>query len=505
MYFALPSDEKNRVRLDSVCRTLNLSHQEWFEKVLRESENEVTVTSSQQQENQKSNVQIVNILDCISVLALDQKWRITYINDKSMTLLPIFHTELLGCNIWEAIPGARGTLLETCCYRAVKEQVPVIFEFNSLQHKDIWLEISAYPTRYGLVIYYQDITEQKLTSEKLIKSQREVINLLESMTDCFFSLDYDWRFTYINKPAEASLGKEGMRVKDLLGKRINEVFKLQPLAVRNYEKAMKERCSLNFEVLSEALGNKWVDMSIYPAENGIICFYHDISARKKTEKEMARLERLKLISQVAAGIAHEVRNPMTTVRGFLQLFHDKPEHAGDKEMFDLMISELDRANSIITDFLSLANDKHIEWDQQKKNLNNIIIRLKPLLVSDSINYSMFLECNLLPIPEFDLNEKEITQLILNLVRNGFESMEKNKTLTIETCEEEQSVVLKIRDEGKGIEPENLSKLGIPFYTTKVTGTGLGLATCYSIASRHNANIEIDTGTEGSTFSVKFKI
>jgi len=226
---------------------------------------------------------------------------------------------------------------------------------------------------------------------------------------------------------------------------------------------------------------------------------------KNAEVEMTRLDRLNLIGQMAAGIGHEVRNPMTTVRGFLQLFEVRPEYTKNREVINLMISELDRANSIITDFLSLANDKSVGTELLQKNLNNIINRLKPLLISDAFNNSMHLVFRLSPIPDLYLNEKEINQMLLNLVRNGFEAMDKDKTLTIETHEEEQYIVLKIKDEGKGIDPEIITKIGIPFFTTKDTGTGLGLATCYSIAARHNAIIDIESETKGTTFSVKFRV
>ncbi|MDR9788301.1 MAG: ATP-binding protein [Peptococcaceae bacterium MAG4] len=100
--------------------------------------------------------------------------------------------------------------------------------------------------------------------------------------------------------------------------------------------------------------------------------------------------------------------------------------------------------------------------------------------------------------------QEIRQLILNLVRNGLEAMPARKKLTISTYLEEDEVVLAVQDEGRGIGSEMLDKLGTPFFTTKEHGTGLGLAVCYSIAARHNARIEVDTGTGGTTFYVRFK-
>jgi signal transduction histidine kinase len=112
--------------------------------------------------------------------------------------------------------------------------------------------------------------------------------------------------------------------------------------------------------------------------------------------------------------------------------------------------------------------------------------------------------NLGVVQELLLDEKEIRQLILNLVRNGLEAMPVGKKLTISTYMEKGEVVLAVQDEGGGIGSEMLDKLGTPFFTTKEYGTGLGLAVCYSIAARHNAWIEVDTGPGGTTFYVRFK-
>jgi len=218
---------------------------------------------------------------------------------------------------------------------------------------------------------------------------------------------------------------------------------------------------------------------------------------------MSRLERLNLIGQMAAGIGHEVRNPMTTVRGFLQILDTKKECSNYKEYFKLMIEELDRANSIITEFLSLAKTKPSNLEVQ--DLNKIIGDLFPLLQADAFSSHNNISFERLAIPEILLDHNEIHQLILNLVRNGLESMINGGQVTIKTYSDKEEVVLAIKDEGTGIDPNILNKLGTPFLTTKTQGTGLGLATCFNIAERNNAKIEIDSSSTGTTFYVKFKI
>lgn len=227
----------------------------------------------------------------------------------------------------------------------------------------------------------------------------------------------------------------------------------------------------------------------------------DISELKLYERELARLDRLNLVGEMAAGIGHEVRNPMTTVRGFLQLYREKEAFIQYKSSFDLMIDELDRANSIITEFLNLAKNKIV--DLKKQNLNTILENLFPLIQADALVLDKNIILQLAEIPELFLDEKEIRQLVLNLVRNGLEAMSPGGILTVRTLTDCQGVVLSVQDHGGGIEPGVLEKIGTPFFTTKEQGTGLGLAVCYSIAARHNAVIDIETGSAGTTFFIRF--
>ena len=251
------------------------------------------------------------------------------------------------------------------------------------------------------------------------------------------------------------------------------------------------------------MGDKWLEISAYPAESGLTCYFRDITSRKIAESEIARFDRLNLVGQLAAGIAHEIRNPMTTVRGYLQLLGVKPEYATRRSTFDLMISELDRANAIITEFLSLAQTKPTEMKSQ--NLNDILSHLYPLIEADTFTQNKQINFISGEIPNLELNAKEISQLILNLTRNGLEAMEEGGSLTIESYIEDCKVVLEIADEGCGIPKENINKLGTPFFTTKDTGTGLGLASCYKIAESHNAKIRMDSSSRGTTFSILFPI
>lgn len=228
----------------------------------------------------------------------------------------------------------------------------------------------------------------------------------------------------------------------------------------------------------------------------------DITEQAKLEKEISRLDNLNLVGEMAAGIAHEIRNPMTTVIGFLQIAKKDTKASLSDEYINLMLSELKRANGIITEFLTLAKDK--SSNKQYENLNTIIQLIYPLLQAEALMNSKEVQLQLGDIPLLQLDEKEIRQMILNIGLNGLEAMNGGGTLTIKTFQNgEKEVVLQITDEGKGIKKEIIDKIGTPFFTTKENGTGLGMAICYSIASRHNATISIESSNKGTSFYIIF--
>jgi signal transduction histidine kinase len=206
---------------------------------------------------------------------------------------------------------------------------------------------------------------------------------------------------------------------------------------------------------------------------------------------------------MAASIGHEIRNPMTTVRGYLQMVKQQENRNEVEGTFNLLIEELDRANLIITEFVSLARDKYV--DLKINNINEIVAAIQPLLAANAMARDMNVKVNLDNISDTLLDEKEIRQLLFNICQNGFEAMLPGGTLYINTYMFNNEVILSIKDEGYGIRPELLEKIGTPFMTTKDKGTGLGLSVCYGIANRHGANLDIDTGENGTTISVRFPI
>lgn len=224
--------------------------------------------------------------------------------------------------------------------------------------------------------------------------------------------------------------------------------------------------------------------------SGAMSIVHDITKYEELKEKIATLDRRNLVAEMAAGVAHEIRNPMTVIKGYLQLMSEK---ASDRmlEQFRIVLAELARIEQIISDFLCLAGNKLSA--PKKQSLHRVIEGVLPLIQADALQRGIDVKVNLTrELPDLFLNDQEIKQLLLNLTRNGMEAMSQQGVLTIETSVTHNMVCLCIADSGCGIPPELQAKIFAPFFTTKSDGTGLGLAVCAGIVRRHNATIEVQS-------------
>lgn len=364
--------------------------------------------------------------------------------------------------------------------------------------------------RKGLVIIGRDITERNKTQTALLDSIQQFKTLAENAPCVISRVNQKLQYSYINPaittvtgiPHEQFIGKTAAQVG------LNEI--LTDTTENSVLRTFSTGKACSFESTFRKPNGELNFFRCYMvpefsqdgAVQSVLRISNDITAQKYLVKELARLDRLHMVGEMAAGMGHEIRNRLTTVRGFLQMLESKNQYAQHAEYFTMMIEELDRANSIISEFLSLAKNKAI--NKQLQDLNTSILALAPLLKADGLVTNKYIKLELVEnLPRLLLDQAEIRQLILNLVRNGLEAMPLSGTITIKTFLDGATVILAIQDEGTGMTSDTLEKLGTPFFTTKDQGTGLGLAICYNIAHRHNATIEPQVHSTGTTFFVRF--
>lgn len=329
-----------------------------------------------------------------------------------------------------------------------------------------------------------------------------MVQVLESISEASFFLNSKWEIQFINSAAEPFIiesTKEdliGMNILDALPKYIGTHTHNQFLM------AYEDQTPKAFEIIGEYT-KKWLEIKVFPNANGLFVMFSDITARKESEKQKQHYEKLKVIGEMAAGVAHEVRNPMTSIKGFLQLMAENDTLHAHKSIFDLMIDEVDRVNDIITEFLDIAKDKPEKLEYC--NLNPLIEAILPLLESRALKEGKSIILKLSGVSNIKVDKNEIRQLLLNLINNSLDAMDSGNSVHIITKEENERVVLSIQDEGCGIPPELLDDIATPFITTKDQGTGLGVPICFSIANRNNAKIDYRSSPAGTTFNIRFSL
>ena len=356
-------------------------------------------------------------------------------------------------------------------------------------------------------LYYsvaRDITSRKEYEEKLLRLN----TIVEASLDAIYAIDDNGCIMSWNNAAEKIFGYSKQ---EIIGKPIYILaFPEQKEEIDNIIGVIRKGETYSYESTRQKKTGELVSVFITLAPikdsvgrvTGTSAVARDMTAYRKLEKEIAHLDKLNTIAELASVISHEVRNPMTTVKGFLQLLYDKIEDKTFKEYFEIMIEEMDRVNSILQEFNNIG--KHKEGKRASYNLNSIIKSMVPLLEADAIHQGKRIKFNLKKIPDIMIDANEIRQIILNLTRNALESMEQNGRVMVKTCFDNGRVTLSVQDQGKGIDAKDLDKLGTPFFSTKETGTGLGLYVSYEIAQRNNAKIRVDTSPQGTTFFVEFE-
>jgi two-component system sporulation sensor kinase B len=218
-------------------------------------------------------------------------------------------------------------------------------------------------------------------------------------------------------------------------------------------------------------------------------------------REVQQSEKLNVLSELAASVAHEIRNPMTVARGFMQILSQSQVTEEKKHMYTTMvIEEIDRAQSIISDYLSLAKP-------QAERLEKLDASSLPLKLTNLINpyaslRSVQIVFDMEPSLWITANSEKLIQCLVNLTKNGIEAMPDGGTLQITGYKENFTVIIKIKDNGIGMTPEQIERLGTPFYSTKQKGTGLGMMVSYRIIKTFGGSIDVSScPSKGTCFIV----
>ncbi|WP_102271659.1 PAS domain-containing sensor histidine kinase [Cytobacillus massiliigabonensis] len=229
--------------------------------------------------------------------------------------------------------------------------------------------------------------------------------------------------------------------------------------------------------------------------------FKDITEKLEMEEQLKKSDTLSVVGELAAGIAHEIRNPMTALKGFIQLLEDSIQE--DHSMyFNIISSELKRIDSIINEFLILAKPQAVKFI--RKNIIEIMKETVEFLNAQAVLHNVQIQTYFeKELPLIFCEPNQMKKVFINLIKNAIEVMPKGGIITVlMESASDQSIHISIRDEGAGIPSDKIKKLGQPFFTTKEKGTGLGLMVTYKIIEEHKGSIVVESELGvGSVFHI----
>ncbi|MFC5470171.1 ATP-binding protein [Cohnella suwonensis] len=316
--------------------------------------------------------------------------------------------------------------------------------------------------------------------------------LVENSLDTIAILKGD-RWVFVNAAGVRMF--EAKSEGELLGKSIYAF-----LPVKDHH-AMKERLhNLVFAGSGKAIEQEWYTlhgkqlhteivetMTTLDNEPAVQVIIRDISERKKNEELMINSEKLYVAGQLAAGIAHEIRNPLTSLKGFLQLIASGRKN--NSSYYDIMNAELDRIEDIVSELLMLSKPQ--VYDLAYQDMRVMMRDTVTLLETQANLHNISIEAEYGTDPLWIYGvENQVKQVFINVIKNAIEAMIDGGAIRIKLSRESDGVYVRIRDEGPGIDDDQLAKMGQPFYTTKERGTGLGLMVSYKIVDNHQGKIDV---------------
>lgn len=525
IYFTHPDDRKSyRIFLDTTnTQTIyhrvqhKCGHFIWFETKIRciyennkpskflSISRDITKHKMIMDELQNTNKKINNILESITdgFLAFDEQDRFIYINHAAEKIINCPRDQVIYKPLTKLFKsGFFNKLINH--YFIVKEQRKKLSFEAYFSLLDAWFVVRMYPTREGVSIYFLDITKQKKLELELMDSEERYRTLVET-APVAISVLVNEKFAFINSPGLKLFRAE--RIDEIIGK---SIWSFLPEEEHAKVKESLDKV-LNGTVPSTSLSQTYfrldqtkitvfftANVINYNGKRAIQAIFQDITEQKKIEERMQRSEKLSIVGQLAAGVAHEIRNPMTSIKGFMQLA--KKTNELKPNYIDIILSELDRTETIIYEFLSLAKPNETS-NFKKTDLKSILYTVLPLLETQAHMHNVTILHDCPDDISIECDENQLKQVFINLIKNALEASYPNGIIEIFTEKSMNHVVITIKDNGCGISEERLKKLGEPFYSTKEKGTGLGLLVSYKIIENHNGKIQF-TSEEGKGTTVE---
>jgi two-component system sensor histidine kinase HydH len=362
----------------------------------------------------------------------------------------------------------------------------------------------------GVIYFFIVIRSYYLLSRTLQETRDYTRQVIASMAHGVVSIDNDGKVVSFNQQALTLLGMPAAAVEQA---DLRTVFNFQETAIaRTLDQGIPV---LNREIRFHRKSGDSLPLllTVTPIrdesdrQSGAVVVLRDLSEIKRLEAQVRRTEKLAAIGRLAAGVAHEIRNPLSSIRGFAYLLgrgHEK--ETPEREYADVMVREIDRINHVVSDLLNFSRPMKLEPESTK--LADLIDHVVSLVSADAktLGITISIDCEA-DLPPLWLDPNQITQALLNLMLNAINAIETEGVVEIRASLDHagEGFEIQVTDSGPGIDPGVQEKIFEPFFTTRERGTGLGLAMVRKIAENHDGGVSVESPLPGKSSGTRFTL
>lgn len=349
----------------------------------------------------------------------------------------------------------------------------------------------------------------RLTRASLSRIKAFSDTLVENMPIGLIALDTSLSITSFNQVADRVLDLSSVSAS---GKKASEVLPLMFLELISHPDI--ETRAVEKEIICHIAGRKRLPLQVSAAKLrdetgaflGYVLLFKDLREVQALQKALARSQRLASLGSLAAGVAHEIRNPLSSIKGFATYFRERYSHIPeDQEVSLIMIQEVDRLNRVVSQLLAFA--KPVAIAKQPVPISDVIHKTLKLMELQSHDRQINIETKIPPgLPLVPMDPDQMGQVLLNLLLNSVEALDRGGRIMISAMLNQDRLILQISDNGSGISETDLSQIFDLYFTTKTSGTGLGLAIVHNIVEAHDGDIKVESLAEkGTTVTIRLPI
>jgi two-component system, sporulation sensor kinase A len=444
-----------------------------------------------------------------AILTVGRDWRLSSFSPGAQKLLGYSADEMIGRPVDLLLKDGTAELVRV---KQLLDSLGDVQEFESVMvgksGSDIPMRLSVSllkdtnGRRNGCVAICHDLSPVRRLETEIARRDQFFASILRNSADAVFTLDPEEKITSWNKGAEAIFG---YTEEEMLGESLEVLLPQHLKEQRELEKisaiAQAEGYLRSYQTQRLTKGGQTIDVlftrtAIRDSQGRLVGYssvLKNVTEQKLLDRHLAQTERLSAIGELAAGLAHEIKNPLAGIKGAIEIIRDSlAPHHPHRQILGEVLSEVARIDRSVMNLLSYSKPRKPDFLKVDlvRLIEPVISFLQKVADSKGICLHLAAPCEVPPITG---DENELKQLFMNMILNSLEAIEQRGNVWVNVkCPLDAHVNVEVADDGPGIPSEQLGKIFLPFFTSKKHGTGLGLATCKRIVNHHGGDIRVES-------------